>query len=182
VAGAGVSETFGGCASCRGECCRRYVVPLFVADVRAIIRATALHPAEFLVLAEATAGIPGFRLGPDGAAVMPVLHRRPVTGACVFLMQLTERDARCGAYPFRPTACRTFPTTLRHGAPAVREGIVCGTDAWNIAAMDLPGFHRDLTAQEAIRAEHARVVDAWNIVDEVRTPADLLAHLHTACT
>ena len=114
-----MTRTFGGCATCAGECCRRYVVPVSVADVRAIVQATALHPAEFLALRAVAPAVPvpGFRLEPGGPEAMVVLDRR-AGGACTFLLELPGGHARCGAYGHRPLACRAFPTTLRHGTPA----------------------------------------------------------------
>jgi hypothetical protein len=64
------------------------VVPVSVADVRAIVQATALHPDEFLGLRAVATAVPvsGFRLEPGGAEAMIVLDRRSLSGACVFLM------------------------------------------------------------------------------------------------
>jgi Fe-S-cluster containining protein len=180
-----VTGTFGGCATCVGECCRRYVVPVSVVDVRAIVQATALHPAEFLALRALAPAVPvpGFRLEPGGPEAMVVLDRRS-GGACTFLLELPGGQARCGAYGHRPLACRAFPTTLRHGTAAVRRDVVCGPDAWSTATMDLAAYHADLTAQRLAWAEHGRIAVAWNeVVDSTgvrRSGAQLMSHLLTA--
>jgi len=177
-----VTRTFGGCTTCAGECCRRYVVPVSVVDVRAIVQATALHPAEFLALCAVAPAVPvpGFRLEPGGSEAMVVLDRR-AGGACTFLLELPGGHARCGGYGHRPLACRAFPTTLRHGTPAIRRDVVCGPDAWSTATMDLAAYHADLTAQRTAWAEHGRIVREWNAMVESsgrrRTGRELLSHL-----
>jgi len=181
-----VSGTFGGCATCVGDCCRRYVVPVTAADVRAIVQATALHPAEFLALRAIASAVrvPGFRLEPGGREMMIVLDRKSPSGACVFLVEIPGGHARCGAYAYRPRACRTFPTVLRHGTAAIRPDVVCGPGAWSAATMDLPSYREDLTSQRLAWNEHARIARDWNERVEVtgarRTGADLLSFLLTA--
>jgi Fe-S-cluster containining protein len=159
-----MNGAFGGCATCVGECCRRYVVPVTIADVGAIVRATALHPAEFLALRAVTTelSIPGFRLQPSGREAMLILDRKVPSGACVFLVELPAGPARCGAYGYRPRACRTFPTALRNGTATIRTDVVCGPGAWSSATMDLPSYGEDLVSQRNAWAEHARIARTWN--------------------
>ena len=179
---------FGGCPNCVGECCRRYVVPVTVADIRTIIAATALRPADFVELREPPMQMPGFRLSPDGPQQHLTLAKKSVALAhsmapkeCAFLMSLPSGSARCGIYPHRPGACRAFPTTLRMGTAAVRPDVACGTGAWNVATMDLAGFRRDLVAQQAAWAESSRIAHRWNrLVDRrqiARTAGDLFRYL-----
>ena len=158
---------FGGCVTCVGECCRRYVVPVSVVDVRTIVAATALHPAEFLALRAVIPDVPvpGFRLEPAGPEAMIVLDRR-ADGACVFLLDLPGGNARCGVYGHRPLACRAFPTTMRNGIPTVRDDVVCGPDAWSAATIDLSAYRADLIKQRAGWAEQARIARVWNSMVE----------------
>ncbi len=169
--------TFGGCATCVGDCCRRYLVPVTVADVHRIVTATALHPREFVQLIGHTVPPAGFRLRPGGDQLYLMLDRR-ATGACVFLVELPSGQARCGAYPHRPSACRTFPTSLKHGTPTIRPDVRCGPGAWCLATMDLAGYRNDLTEQLAGWQAHVKIVADWNsrIVAE-RSAEDLFTFL-----
>jgi Fe-S-cluster containining protein len=169
--------TFGGCATCVGDCCRRYLVPVTVADVFRIVKATALHPREFLQLIEHAVPPLGFQLRRGGDQLYLMLDRR-ATGACVFLVELPSGQARCGAYQYRPSACRTFPTSLRHGTPTIRTGISCGPGAWCLATMDLACYRQDLTEQRVAWQAHLQVVADWNahIVAD-RTAEDLFTFL-----
>jgi len=173
-----VNGRFGGCATCTGACCRTYLVPVTVADVRSLVQATALYPQEFLALGDARPGVPGFLLDPTGTPQMLLLDRRQSTGACTFLIELPDGQGRCGVYPDRPLGCRTFPAVLRHGTAAVREDVLCGPSAWNVATMNLPALRHNLIAQHADWAAHERVAAAWNAgVDSPRTPAQLYRYL-----
>lgn len=173
---------FGGCATCVGQCCRRYLVPVTAADVGRIVAATALHPAEFLALHEVTGGRRGFRLDPAGPPHLLVLDQREAPDqSCVFLMELPGGHGRCGAYAARPLACRTFPMVLRHGTAALRPDTPCGPTGWNLAAMDLSARRRQLREQAAAWGVHARVVAEWNAMVDAggapRSPAQLFRFL-----
>jgi Fe-S-cluster containining protein len=169
--------TFGGCATCVGECCRRYLVPVTVADVHRIIAATALHPREFVQLTGHALPSAGFQLGRGSGQQHLVLDRRS-SGACVFLLELASGQARCGAYQHRPSACRTFPTILRHGTPAIRAEIRCEPGAWCLAVMDLAGYRHDLKEQGTAWEAHGRIVATWNSqVAAERTEEELFAFL-----
>src|SRR5258705_1554650 len=159
--------TFGGCATCVGDCCRRYLVPITLADIHRIVEATALHPREFVQLVVHPVPPPGFRLRPGGDEQFLMLDRRR-TGACVFLMELSSGQARCGAYLHRPSACRTFPTSLRHGTPAVRTDVRCEPGAWCLATMALAGYREDLVGQRPAWQDHVEDVadgECGNVAD-----------------
>jgi Fe-S-cluster containining protein len=156
----GTGANVAGCAGCRGNCCRRYKVGVTAADVRTLAAGTALRPSDFLRLLETDDE--GFRLRPGGPAMELYLIRRDETGACVFLMEIAPDKARCGVYAHRPLVCSTFPTTLQRGAVRVRQDTVCGPDSWNLAAMDVTTYRRDLTRNRAAWAEHRQIVSAWN--------------------
>lgn len=157
VNGSGVNVA--GCAGCTGDCCRRYKVGVTAADVRRVAAGTALHPEEFVTLLEDDSG---FRLRPDGPTFDLYLVRRPESGGCVFLMEIASGKARCGVYAHRPLVCSNFPTTLERGAVAIRQETVCGPDSWNLAAMELTTYRRDLERNRAAWAEHRRLVRTWN--------------------
>lgn len=179
----GSGGNLAGCATCAGRCCRQYRVEVTVADVRTLAAGTGLAPADFVVLAERRdSAHSGFRLEPGGKVFELDLIRARSSGACVFLMEIDEGIARCGVYPHRPLVCRNFPATVRNGAIGVREEVACGPDSWNLAAMDLTTYRRDLTRSEVAWAEHWRVVSAWNArvaADPAVTyaPADLFEFL-----
>jgi Fe-S-cluster containining protein len=160
MTGSGVNSA--GCATCKGRCCREYRVEVTVADVRVLADRTGLHPRDFIALQDAAAGNGGFRLRPAGPAKELHLVRNTSTGACVFLMEIAPDRARCGVYAYRPVVCRVYPTFLKNGTVAVRDGAKCGPDAWNLAAMDLTTCRRDHTRNEVDKTEHRNLVTAWN--------------------
>jgi Fe-S-cluster containining protein len=152
-----------GCSTCAGNCCRNYRVGVTARDVRKLAAGTMLHPIEFLRLMETDRkDREGFRLQPGGAGMDLYLIREAKTGACVFLMEIAPGKARCGVYAHRPLVCSNFPTALNRGAVDIRQDTVCGPNAWNLSAMDLPTYRRDLTRDRAAWAEHHRIVQAWN--------------------
>ncbi len=151
-----------GCATCAGRCCREYRVQVTAADVRTLAAGTALPPADFVKLEECEADKPGFRLRPGGPSNELHLIRHATTGGCVFLMEISPGLARCGVYAARPMVCRNFPTALRLGAVSVRDGVKCGPGSWNLAAMDVTTYRRDLVGAEAAWKEHWDLVQVWN--------------------
>src|SRR5262249_13641558 len=120
------------------------------------------HPRDFIKLTNADAGDEGFRLRPAGPAVELQLVRNMSTGACVFLMEIAPDRGRCGVYVHRPKVCRNFPMTLRNGAVAIRDGVKCGSDMWNLAAMDLTGCRHNLVQGRADKVEHHHMMTTWN--------------------
>lgn len=58
--------------------------------------------------------------------------------------------------------CSNFPTVLRQSAVGIRQDTVCGPDSWNLAAMDLTSYRRDLTRNRAAWREHLEIVETWN--------------------
>ena len=179
----GSGENVAGCASCAGRCCREYRVAVTVADVRTLAAGTDLHPREFLTLRPVDSTRNGFRTRPRGPAHELNLVRRPANGGCVFLMEIAPGKARCGAYAHRPLVCRSYPTFLRAGAVAVRPDVKCGPGSWSLAAMDLPGYRRDLVHSQAAWTEHWKIVTAWNAALDAAAPdaapADLYEFLLT---
>jgi Fe-S-cluster containining protein len=149
-----------GCATCAGECCRKYRVPVTAHDVRKLAAGTGLRPSDFAWLVPATGE--GFRLRRDGQAMEVHLQRRPDGGACVLLMEIAPGKARCGVYAHRPLVCSNFPLTLKHGVVAAREDALCGPGAWNLTALDLPACRRDIIADNDARIEHRQIMLAWN--------------------
>jgi Fe-S-cluster containining protein len=157
---------FGGCASCDGRCCRRYIVPLTCSDVHVISRALALAPEQFTMLVpEAGDEANGIRLSAGGPSFSMVLEKRDPASEqppCVFLMELPDGTGRCGVYAHRPRVCRTFPAVLRHGGVSIRPDVVCPAGSWNLARMDLPSWRTELLRCEVEQALHRIVVARWN--------------------
>ncbi|MGI5224231.1 YkgJ family cysteine cluster protein [Actinoallomurus sp. CA-142502] len=149
-----------GCAGCAARCCRKYQVGITPRDVRVLAEGTAMHPSDFVRLLDTDKE--GFRLRPGGPAKKLYLQRSADDSGCVFLMEIASGEARCGVYAHRPLVCSTFPMSLRGGVVTVRENVVCGPDSWNLFAMDLPNSRRELTLDNAARAEHREIIQAWN--------------------
>lgn len=152
---------FGGCATCEGRCCRRYLVPVTCSDVHAIARALGLAPERFAALVpDAGSEEAGIRLTADGPGFSIVLERRE--SACVFLMELPDGGGRCGVYANRPLLCRTFPAALREGRVILLEDIPCAPGSWGTARMDDPSWRTALLRHEREQRLHRDVVAAWN--------------------
>jgi len=149
--------------------------------VRALAAGTALHPSEFINLFEHDEAKRGFRLWPNGPFKQLHLIRRADTRACTFLMEIALDKPRCGVYAHRPLVCRNFPAALKRGTVAVRSGVTCGPNSWNLAAMDLPTYRRDLLRANAAWNEHWKIVAAWNTAIDAtnieKTPDELFAFL-----
>lgn len=180
MSGAGMN--LAGCASCKGQCCRAYLVVVNATDVRKIVEATSLRPSDFIYLSERKDTEPGFRLRPGGRGHHLALQKKDGKGsACVFLVELAPSVARCGMYAHRPRVCSTFPAKLAKGVVDIRQDTTCGPNAWNVSAMDLPDYRRDLTSQRTDWQDHWRLVMKWNgEVDadgRARTPDDLFGYL-----
>jgi Fe-S-cluster containining protein len=178
----GSGANLAGCSTCAGNCCRHYRVGVNARDVRNLAAGTMLHPAEFIRLMEVERkNREGFRLQPGGAEMDLYLIRAAKTGACVFLMEIAPGKARCGVYAHRPLVCSNFPTALTRGAVDIRQDTVCGPNAWNLSAMDLPTYRRDLTRDQTAWAEHRQLVKAWNAQVDTggreRTDKDLYDYL-----
>lgn len=156
----GSGRNVAGCASCSGNCCRRYRVGITIADIQRLAEGTGLHPNHFVRLMEDDDE--GFKLKPGGPTMSTYLIRRKDTGGCQFLMEIAPGKARCGVYAHRPLVCSNFPTMLSRGSVSVRQDTVCGEDAWNLAAMDVTGYRRDLTRDRSAWAEHRRMMTVWN--------------------
>lgn len=172
VNGSGVNVA--GCAGCTGDCCRKYKVGVTTGDMRRLAEGTALHPEEFITLLEDDSG---FRLEPDGPTLDLYLVRRKETGGCGFLMEIAPGKARCGVYAHRPLVCSNFPTTLERGAVGIRQDTVCGPDSWNLAAMELTTYRRDLESNREAWADHRRLARKWNAAvkagEQERSPREL---------
>jgi Fe-S-cluster containining protein len=156
----GSGANVAGCADCGGKCCRTYVVGVTARDVRVLADGAAMDPSDFVRLIDTDKE--GFHLRAGGPAKKLCLQRIPETGACVLLMEIASGKARCGVYAHRPLVCSNFPTSLQNGVVTIRENMACGPDSWNLAAMDLPAYRRDLVRDESARAEHRQIMRAWN--------------------
>ena len=97
-------------------------------------------------------------------------------------MEIAPGKARCGAYVHRPMVCATFPAALDQGSVGIRAKTLCGgPDSWNLAAMDLVTYRRDITRNRAAWSEHLRIRREWNAMIDAdtrpRTHDDLYAYI-----
>ena len=170
MSGGGVS----GCQSCRGACCRAYVVPLCGHDAIRITREQQLPLQSFArLIPEQEHGRAIVRLDRDAVAYTLVLNRRREAGArsaCVFLLELAGY-ARCGIYDQRPFVCRTYPAELHNGAVRIRDDVMCPDEAWNVAGLDLPVWREELLRMELEWAIYERVVARFNSTTSSAAPA-----------
>jgi Fe-S-cluster containining protein len=154
------------CATC-GVCCSAYLVPLVGYDFWRICRSQSLPPEEFAVAVESNEESrgDGFRLEPGGKLHFLVLDKRgprKLHSPCVFLLQLGGGRVRCGIYPDRPTACRTYPIVHDRGRIGFRPKRLCPPDAWKDAAPRLAGWLADQRRQDLLFDVYFEVTNRWN--------------------
>lgn len=99
------------CASCKGKCCRLFVVSTTIADVLRIMDVLDVSPSDF-VTARKASGVnyaleqPVFLPDENGKVgeYLMCLKRRG-DGACIFHAE----DGRCVVHGFAPRACQSYP-------------------------------------------------------------------------
>jgi len=170
----------GPCDACDARCCRTYVVPLTGEDAWRLSRGAGIPLHRLVACAaqhEPTAA--GFLLEPGGPTHDLVLAAQAChpMAPCLFLREEGGRG-RCGAYEFRPRACRRFPAVRTAGGIASREGIVCPEGSWPAARMRGLSWRVALAREEREAALYAEVVADWNRRVGARgAPAGALAWL-----
>jgi Fe-S-cluster containining protein len=152
-----------GCATCRGECCRRYLVHISGRDAVTIARRQALAFDAFidLVSEEASSSL-GFALDGSGDTYGLCLRRR-ADGACSFLVALSDGVERCGIYPDRPIACAIFPLGLVDGGVGIRGDVICEPSGQRVTNADLTAGGALLSRASFEWSVYAQVVAAWNV-------------------
>jgi Fe-S-cluster containining protein len=170
----------GPCDACDARCCRVYVVPLTGEDAWRLAQGSGI-PLHRLVAcaAQPEPSAAGFLLAPEGPTHELVLAAQAChpMAPCRFLREEGGRG-RCGAYPFRPRACRRFPA-VRAGSEVVsRDGIVCPGGAWPAERMRRLSWRVALGREEREADLYAEVVADWNArVDAGGAPIGALAWL-----
>jgi Fe-S-cluster containining protein len=121
----------------------------------------------------------GFLLAPGGPThdlVLAAQACHPME-PCVFL-RAEDGRGHCGAYPFRPRACRRFPAVRTADGIVSRDGIVCPGGPWPAARMRGLSWRVALAREEREAALYAEVVADWNgRVGARGAPAEALAWL-----
>lgn len=153
-----------GCTTCRGECCRKYLVHLSGRDAVTIARGQRLAFESFVdIVSEDGPSSKGFVLDDSGDAFALCLQRHQ-DGACSFLMGLTDGSQRCGIYAERPLTCAIFPLRLFHGSVDIRSDVICEPNGRRITTVDLPAGHARLNRASFEWSVYGGVVTAGNAV------------------
>jgi hypothetical protein len=161
-----------GCATCRGECCRRYLVHISGRDAVGIARGQALAFDAFIdLVSEEGPSSLGFALDDSGDTYGLCLRRRP-DGACSFLVALPDGVERCGIYPDRPIACAIFPLGLVDAGVGIRTDVICEPDGQRVTTADLAAGGALLGRASFEWSVYAHVVGAWNVA-RARVPSRL---------
>jgi Fe-S-cluster containining protein len=164
------------CDACDARCCSAYAVHVTGDDVWRIADGVGLPAHAFLVYApQAVRTGTGFLLAPGGPPhdLLLAQARGAPAGArapCTFLRAGDGGAPRCGIYPCRPIACRRFPAARLDGGYGVRDGIVCGPDAWAAHDMARLGWRVALAREEREVEAYAAVVAIWNARVEGASP------------
>ncbi len=156
--------TAGPCDACDARCCRVYVVPLTGEDAWRLAERSGIPMHRLVACAAQPEPTPsGFLLAPDGPTHDLVLAAQAChpRAPCAFLSEEGGRG-RCGAYAFRPRACRRFPAARAGAGVISREGIPCPGGAWPAARMRGVSWRVALAREEREAALYAEVVAGWN--------------------
>jgi Fe-S-cluster containining protein len=151
-----------GCATCRGACCRTYLVHVSGRDAIRIARHTGLPLERFIdVVPEADPPGSAFHLD-DGAPAYALALRRASDGACTFLTPAPDGAERCGVYAARPLACAMFPLFIADGEIGIKPDVICDPRGRCIDTNELP-LARTIFERAADEwSEYAIVVATWN--------------------
>jgi Fe-S-cluster containining protein len=169
------------CDACDARCCRVYVVPLTGDDAFRLSQGSGLPMHRLVACApQREPDAAGFLLEPGGLRhelVLAAQAGHPMA-PCVFLREEAGRG-RCGAYGFRPRACRRFPAVRApEDAVVSRDGTPCPPGAWSAARMGRLSWRVALAREEREAALHAEVVADWNArLCDRGAPASALAWL-----
>jgi Fe-S-cluster containining protein len=140
------------------------VVPLTGEDAWRLSRGSGISLHRLVACAQQhEPSAAGFLLasgGPTHDLVLAAQACHPME-PCVFLLEEDGRG-RCGAYAFRPRACRRFPAVRTAGGVVSREGIVCPGGSWPDARMRRLSWRVALAREEREAALYAEVVADWN--------------------
>lgn len=152
------------CDGCDGRCCAVYVVPLTGEDAWRLAQGSGVPMHRLVACAPLPEPTPAaFLLAPEGPfheLVLAAQASHP-SAPCPFLREEGGRR-RCGAYPFRPRACRRFPAVRAAGGVGAREGVACPEGAWAPERMRGLSWRVALAREERDAALYAEVVAAWN--------------------
>jgi Fe-S-cluster containining protein len=169
------------CAGCAADCCRHFDVVVLGWDVYRIARDLQLSPESFIELQAAAEPDLSHQLVLDVDERERRYQRLALkkrNGGCVFLLSLDGRG-RCGIYPSRPDACRSYPAILDGEIFTLARREYCPPGGWD--GIDAAAYRRRYQRGQKQRAIHDVVGDGWNERvlrrRERRSPAELFAWL-----
>ena len=151
-----------GCTTCRGACCRAYLVHVNGRDATRIARGAGIPLEQFLdVVPEAEPPGSGFTLD-DGMAAYALALRRASDGACRFLAAAPDGAERCSIYARRPLACAMFPLSIANGEIAIKPEVICEPSGRRIDPGELSLARTIFERATSDWSEYAIVVATWN--------------------
>ena len=152
------------CDTCDARCCGVYVVPLTGEDALRLAAGSGIPVHRLVACAPQPEPTPGgFLLEPGGPTHELVLAAQAChpMAPCRFLRHV-DGIGRCGAYAFRPRACRRFPAVRTARGVEARDGIACPAGAWSAERMRGLSWRVALAREEREAALYAEVVADWN--------------------
>lgn len=154
------------CHTCRGGCCRSYVVPVTGYDVWRISTTQRLAPESYLIAGhQKEENSEGFRLDTDGRPFFLALDKRGRFNRyqpCIFLVSLAGGHDRCGIYPHRPSACRTYPMAISRGEVRLSDHAMCPPGSWPQAEIERPTWRSAVKRTYLESDIYSEVVSRWN--------------------
>jgi Fe-S-cluster containining protein len=148
-------------------------------DIASIANATGLPPSRFVILFrddeivfEPPGGV-GVRLvagGPTMSMALEQYYGSSNKPRCVFLMELSDGQARCAVYSHRPAVCASFPFDVTDGVVSIRNDTLCGRNNFQIANEDLRSRGLDVVRAAFEWRLYRIVVAHWNEYVESQRP------------
>ena len=183
------------CVACK--CCFGLLIDVTGFDVHRLVRSLLLDAASLVTTApsEELDDDLGFCLEPGGETFTLILRQRGTASPrCALLLgpMGAGAETRCGVYPIRPAACRSYPAELEPGPKGgMRRRSIArcpiGSFTASAAASGAPTEAMDESWRPLVRDEqigvdvHRIVTWRWNrhvlVADRRFRLADLLAYL-----
>ncbi len=154
------------CAECTRGCCFEYTVTVTGYDVFRLARGLRLAPEQFLVaLPQPEPNGQGFQLDRTEQRfhlALDKLRIKAESRPCVFWIGFPSGVGRCGVYPWRPAACRTYPAYFHQGQVRLRDDVLCPDGAWSDGRLRQPSWADELRQTQVEFDIYRLAVARWN--------------------
>jgi len=154
------------CLACSSHCCSHNLINVCGSDIWRIATSLQVEPGAFLAFADMDGESPyNFKLDSSERAYCAALY--PKQGPegeprCIFLMELPNRQTRCGIYALRPIACHAYPLTLVDEEVVVKPWAFCPPQGQDLRRLDAACWREELSRHDMEFSIYAYIVRTWN--------------------